>query len=129
MKKAALSRVSIYGIVMVCLTGCAEHRSAIWTSNTRNMFDPTMIFFTGVTPIEEKLHGNDVRINGQLIYNFDESAIHPLFPGAAVKPVWMHFENPDSILHAFLMKHDQSIVAVTGRLDTAGKMFDPYNRH
>jgi hypothetical protein len=61
------------------------------------------------------------------MYNFDESAIYPFIGESDVKPLWMHLENMDSSLHSFLLRHDRSIVAVTGRLDTLTRMFDWYS--
>ncbi|MCG2615209.1 hypothetical protein LZZ85_12990 [Terrimonas sp. NA20] len=100
---------------------------AIWRQNAGGVSEPVEFSFSGVRPIDKALHGQVVRIHGRLMYNFDESAIYPIFEESDVKPLWMSLDKMDSNLHFFLMTHDQSAVSVTGKLDTLTGTFDQYN--
>ncbi len=122
-----VQRISICYIMVFYLAGCMRTETAIWTKDAGGIYNSVGFFFTGVRPIDKRLHGHFVRIHGRLMYNFDESAIYPFIGESDVKPLWMHLENMDSSLHSFLLRHDRSIVAVTGRLDTLTRMFDWYS--
>ncbi|MET0464646.1 MAG: hypothetical protein ABW007_15890 [Chitinophagaceae bacterium] len=104
-----------------------QPEKATWAKEEGRVVEPLEFSFNGISPIDKALHGQVVRIHGRLMYNFDEAAIYPIFQESDVKPLWMSLDDMDSILHCFLMEHDQSAVAVTGKLDTLTRMFDQYN--
>ncbi|WP_133640925.1 hypothetical protein [Sphingobacterium paludis] len=69
--------------------------------------------------IEQKmpsLHGNEVKLQGRLVYEYDDVAIYPFNDPSDFKPVSLQVDEDE--LHDFLVEHDDALVTITGTLDT-----------
>lgn len=97
-----------------------------WQKENTSICDNRHTSFDEANRIQGSRHGKEVRITGRLVYEFDETAIFPIYEFSEFKPVWIDLMSVDSTLHHFLLKHDGAFIKAVGKLDTIPMYYDSY---
>ncbi|HWV73669.1 MAG TPA: hypothetical protein VN040_18230 [Pseudosphingobacterium sp.] len=116
-------RIYVISFIVLSVTSCIDRHHQVITSEwfhpDFNKYETPIRFDEISNKKVAQLHHAEVLIHGRLVYEYDETAVHPFFEETGFSPVWLDVKSHESALHQFLLNNHGASVIIQGTLDTA----------